>query len=223
MSATLARVEPSIAEVGDYIALMKPRVMSLVVFTALVGLVVAPGHVHPVIALTALLCIAVGAGAAGALNMWWDSDIAALMARTRLRAVPLGLIAPGEGEIIADLVIATNRNDILARFFNDGSMALRPVEPSLSPSMDIQVSSNFERLLFDLLERDAGALGRAMTGFRTSGSLQIGAEAWRAARSLFAAHAVSDDETLDEIARNWRGSGVLVDPHSAVALAAASS
>jgi len=65
MSVTLSRVEPSIAEVGDYIALMKPRVMSLVVFTALVGLLIAPGHVHPVIGLTALLCIAAVRGAAG--------------------------------------------------------------------------------------------------------------------------------------------------------------
>ena len=60
---------------GDYIALMKPRVMSLVVFTALVGLLIAPGHVHPVLGFTALLCIAVGAGASGALNMWYDADI----------------------------------------------------------------------------------------------------------------------------------------------------
>ena len=69
MSVSVARVEPSVAEVGDYIALMKPRVMSLVVFTALVGLAVAPGHLHPATGFTALLCIAVGAGAAGALNM----------------------------------------------------------------------------------------------------------------------------------------------------------
>ena len=77
-----ARHEPSIASVGDYLALMKPRVMSLVVFTALVGLVIAPGHIHPVIGFTALLCIAVGAGAAGALNMWYDADIDAVMTRT---------------------------------------------------------------------------------------------------------------------------------------------
>jgi heme o synthase len=84
------------AGVGDYLALMKPRVMSLVVFTALVGLVVAPVHVHPVIGFTALLCIAVGAGAAGALNMWFDADIDALMARTSRRPIPSGRIAPGE-------------------------------------------------------------------------------------------------------------------------------
>ena len=70
------------------VALLKPRVMSLVVFTALVGLVVAPGHLHPVIAFTALLCIAVGAGAAGALNMWYDADIDGQMARTASRPIP---------------------------------------------------------------------------------------------------------------------------------------
>jgi protoheme IX farnesyltransferase len=91
-----ARLEPSIASVGDYIALMKPRVMSLVVFTALVGLVMAPGHMHPVIGFTALLCIAVGAGAAGALNMWYDADIDAVMTRTTGRPIPQGRVAPGE-------------------------------------------------------------------------------------------------------------------------------
>ncbi len=74
--------------VADYIALLKPRVMSLVIFTALVGLVIAPGHVHPVLAFTALLCIAVGAGASGALNMWYDGDIDALMSRTAQPADP---------------------------------------------------------------------------------------------------------------------------------------
>src|SRR4051812_7411068 len=88
--------EPSLAEVGDYIALLKPRVMSLVIFTALVGLVIAPGHMHPLIAFTALLCIAVGAGAAGALNMWYDADIDAVMTRTAKRPIPAGRVQPGE-------------------------------------------------------------------------------------------------------------------------------
>src|ERR1700739_4757034 len=96
MSVTLARVDPSIAGVGDYIELMKPRVMSLVVFTALVGLVVAPGPLHPVIGFVALLCIAVGGAAAGALNMWYDADIDARMGRTAARPIPAGRIAPGE-------------------------------------------------------------------------------------------------------------------------------
>jgi len=84
------------AEVGDYIALLKPRVMSLVIFTALVGLVIAPGHFHPVMAFTSLLCIAVGAGASGALNMWYESDVDALMTRTANRPIPRGRVTRPE-------------------------------------------------------------------------------------------------------------------------------
>ena len=82
--------------VGDYVELMKPRVMSLSIFTALVGLVVAPGTMHPVLAFTALLCIAVGAGAAAALNMWYDADIDAVMTRTARRPVPEGRVSAEE-------------------------------------------------------------------------------------------------------------------------------
>src|SRR2546421_1325601 len=84
------------ADVADYIALLKPRVMSLVVFTALVGLVIAPGHVHPVLAFTSILCIAVGAGASGALNMAYEGDIDALMSRTVNRPIPRGRITQSE-------------------------------------------------------------------------------------------------------------------------------
>jgi protoheme IX farnesyltransferase len=84
------------AELRDWFALLKPRVMTLVVFTGLIGLLVAPGHLHPVLAFTAVLCIAVGAGACGAINMWYDRDIDALMRRTRNRPIPGGRIAPGE-------------------------------------------------------------------------------------------------------------------------------
>lgn len=84
------------ADVADYVALLKPRVMSLVIFTALVGLLIAPGHVHPVLAFTSILCIAVGAGASGALNMWYESDIDALMSRTANRPIPRGRITPPE-------------------------------------------------------------------------------------------------------------------------------
>jgi protoheme IX farnesyltransferase len=96
LGPALAPAEPSLAGVEDYIALLKPRVMSLVVFTALVGLLVAPGHVHPVVGFTALLCIAIGAGASGALNMWYDADIDAIMKRTLRRPIPAGRILPGE-------------------------------------------------------------------------------------------------------------------------------
>jgi len=87
------------AGVEDYWALLKPRVMSLVIFTALVGIVRAPGEIHPVLGFVALLCIAIGAGAAGALNMWWDADIDARMDRTRSRPIPAGRVEPGEAMI----------------------------------------------------------------------------------------------------------------------------
>jgi len=92
----IAHAEPSMAGVGDFVALLKPRVMSLVVFTALTGLLIAPGHLHPVLGFTALLCIAVGAGAAGALNMWYDADIDAVMSRTAARPIPSGRVQPSE-------------------------------------------------------------------------------------------------------------------------------
>ncbi|HUZ62096.1 MAG TPA: heme o synthase [Acetobacteraceae bacterium] len=85
-------VSPSSA--GDWLALLKPRVMALVVFSGLVGLLVAPGHLNPVLAVTAILCIAVGAGAAGAINMWFDRDIDAVMRRTAGRPIPAGRIEP---------------------------------------------------------------------------------------------------------------------------------
>ena len=91
-AATAGRV----AGPREFVSLLKPRVMSLVVLTALAGMLCAPDPIHPVIGFASLLAIAVGAGAAGALNMWWDADIDALMARTRLRAIPSGLVEPGE-------------------------------------------------------------------------------------------------------------------------------
>ncbi|PDT31424.1 protoheme IX farnesyltransferase [Rhizobium sp. L9] len=88
--------EMSEASARDYFELLKPRVMSLVVFTAFAGLVLAPGHINPVLGLIAILCIAVGAGASGALNMWYDADIDAVMSRTAKRPIPAGRIAPSE-------------------------------------------------------------------------------------------------------------------------------
>src|SRR3954471_15265957 len=82
----------NVATVGDFFALLKPRVMSLVLFTAIAGMVLAPGEIHPLTALTALLCIGVGAGASGALNMAYDADIDAVMRRTMTRPIPRGRI-----------------------------------------------------------------------------------------------------------------------------------
>ncbi|MEO8758151.1 MAG: heme o synthase [Devosia sp.] len=84
------------ARVEDYVALLKPRVMSLVVFTAIIGLLLAPGGINPVVAVISILCIAVGAGGSGALNMWYDSDIDAIMSRTRNRPIPAGRVTRGE-------------------------------------------------------------------------------------------------------------------------------
>jgi protoheme IX farnesyltransferase len=106
LAAIPGPLEPSVATVSDYVALLKPRVMSLVVFTALVGLVIAPGSLHPVIGFTALLCIAVGAGASGALNMWYDADVDALMTRTAKRPIPVGRIAPAEAFAFGALLAA---------------------------------------------------------------------------------------------------------------------
>jgi len=86
----------SMASPKDFFALLKPRVMSLVVFTALAGMLIEPTHVHPLIGFISLLCIAVGAGASGALNMWYDADIDAVMGRTAQRPVPSGRVTPGE-------------------------------------------------------------------------------------------------------------------------------
>ena len=96
MTNVTTHIEYREAEFTDYFALMKPRVMSLVIFTAAVGLFVAPGNTHPFIAFTSILFIAVGGGASGALNMWFDHDIDALMRRTSERPVPMGSIKPGE-------------------------------------------------------------------------------------------------------------------------------
>ena len=99
------------ASVADFVALMKPRVMSLVVFTAVTGMMLAPGHLHPVLATIAVLCIAVGAGASGALNMWYDADLDARMQRTAGRPIPRGHVSPEEaltfGVILAIGSVAT--------------------------------------------------------------------------------------------------------------------
>jgi threonine synthase len=119
------------------------------------------------------------------------------------------------------LICGSNRNDILARFFETGEMRVGAVEPSLSPSMDIQVSSNAERLLFDLYGRDGKALSQAMQAFRAEGRLDVGKERLAKARALFAAHRVDDAATLQAMKREYETSGEILDPHSAIGVAAA--
>ncbi len=115
---------PSPAAVAaDFFALLKPRVMSLVVFTGFAGLVLAPGHLHPVIAAMALLCIAVGAGASGAINMWYDADIDAIMNRTRLRPIPAGRVTAGEA-LCFGTVLAVGSVVMMGLFVNWAAAAL---------------------------------------------------------------------------------------------------
>ncbi|MDX1710376.1 MAG: threonine synthase [Rhodovibrionaceae bacterium] len=124
---------------------------------------------------------------------------------------------------IDGFVVGSNRNDILTRFFESGTMQIAEVEPSYSPSMDIQVSSNFERLLFDLFEGDGEQVKHTLTQFRKTGRFEVAANSLRQALALFAGHRLDDPETLAEIRRIHAETGELVDPHTAVGIAAARS
>jgi threonine synthase len=125
------------------------------------------------------------------------------------------------GVPISRLIVASNRNDILIRFLRDNDMSVRPVEASLSPSMDIGISSNFERLLFELLGRDGAQTAGLMAEFKRTGRLSVPDAAWREAGALFTGQRLSDDETLTEIRRLWASQSYLADPHTAIGIAAA--
>jgi threonine synthase len=122
---------------------------------------------------------------------------------------------------ISQLIVGSNRNDILTRFLSANDMTVRTVEPSLSPSMDIQVSSNFERLLFELLGRDATQTAGMMARFRTEGRMPVPDTAWKTATEVFRGFALDDAGTLAEIGRLHRECGYLADPHTAIGTAAA--
>jgi threonine synthase len=132
-----------------------------------------------------------------------------------------GWVAAQMGLPVGGLVTATNRNDIVTRFFATGAYAREGVTPTLSPSMDIQVASNFERLLFELFERDGRRTAELMAAFARDGRIEVDSNRLGRTRSLFAAERVDEDATLDEIARTARETGEVVCPHTAVGLAAA--
>ena len=130
-------------------------------------------------------------------------------------------VAARMGLPVAKLIIGTNRNDILARFLAANDMSAAPVQPSLSPSMDIQVSSNFERLLFEMLGRDGAATAEAMRRFRAEGRMPVPDAAWRQVATQFAGHTLDDAGTLAAI-RSWHArTGYVADPHSVIGLEAA--
>lgn len=130
-------------------------------------------------------------------------------------------VARRMGVPIAEVVIATNRNDILTRFFETGTMSMGTVEASLSPSMDIQVASNFERFYYELKGGDAAAVADGVAAFRRSGTLMISEAEWRAAQAQFTAARVDDPGTIAEIAATYHSRNIVLDPHSAIAVAAA--
>jgi threonine synthase len=132
-----------------------------------------------------------------------------------------GYVAHKMGLPIAQLIVATNRNDILARFFASGSYSAGEVAPTMSPSMDIQVASNFERLLYDLYGGDAAEVARLLREFAARKTLRVSGDALGRARELFDAARVDEDVTAATMAEVLRTTGQLVDPHTAVGIRAA--
>ena len=116
------------------------------------------------------------------------------------------------------LIISTNKNDILTRFFETGEMKITGVDHTLSPSMDIQISSNFERYLFELFDRDDAKLREAMETFKSTGTFKVGDNLLAAAQNDFLAHRCDDEGTLDVIRACYADTGEVIDPHTAVGL-----
>ena len=129
-------------------------------------------------------------------------------------------VARRMGLPVAKLVVGANRNDILCRFLDSNDMRIRGVEPSLSPSMDIQVSSNFERLLFEILDRDGAATAATMENFRATGRMAVPEAAWQRARHLFTGFRLDDAGTLAAIRDLHGKTGYLADPHSVIGIEA---
>jgi threonine synthase len=132
-----------------------------------------------------------------------------------------GWVARRMGVPIRTLVVGSNRNDILPRFFDTGVMEMQGVHPTTSPSMDIQVSSNFERLLFELCGRNGATVTHLMARFRAEGSMDLGPERQAMAREIFESARIDDDMVARVIDATYRTTGRLVDPHTAVGLGAA--
>lgn len=132
-----------------------------------------------------------------------------------------GYLARNMGLPISQLIVATNRNDILHRFMSGNQYAKDTLHPTLSPSMDIMVSSNFERLLFDLHGRNGAAVAELMASFKQSGAFSVADDRWTEARKLFDSLAVNDAETCTTIAQVYAECGELLDPHTAIGVKAA--
>lgn len=160
---------------------------------------------------------------------WWaalqlgrlDEPVAYAVPTGNFGNVFAGFCARRMGLDVAQFVVGSNRNDILTRFFTTGTMTITQVEPSLSPSMDIQVSSNLERLLFELFGRDGEAVAELLATFRDEGTVSVDEYRLGALRETWDAAQLDDDATIEVIAALERRTGVVVDPHTAVGIGAA--
>jgi threonine synthase len=152
-----------------------------------------------------------------------DAEVAVAVPTGNFGNILAAWAAKRMGVPVQKFIVASNRNDILVRFLAANDMSLAPVVASASPSMDIGVSSNFERLLFEFLGRDAGHTARVMADFRSTGRMDVPERVWRAIRRDFTGFTLSDEATLAQIRLNYSTSGYLADPHTAIGLAAAAA
>lgn len=149
-----------------------------------------------------------------------DREVAFAVPTGNFGNVLAAWVAHRMGLPVSDFCIGSNQNDILTRFILNNDMSVQPVAPSLSPSMDIQVSSNFERLLFEVLGRESDLCRITMQGFRQTGRMAVPTEAWHAIGTLFKARRLDDAQTRAEIRRIFNSSHYIADPHSAIGIAA---
>ncbi len=132
-----------------------------------------------------------------------------------------GWVAAQMGLPVEQLIIGSNRNDILTRFFETGEMRVSQVQPTISPSMDIQISSNFERFLCEIMNRDFKSLAKLMSAFKANGAFRVSPEVHKRARATFSAHRCSEEDTIGMMRACYEETGRLIDPHTAVGLHAA--
>jgi threonine synthase len=162
-----------------------------------------------------------------AQTVYYATTAHALKTQTNF-AVPTGnfgnvlaaFVAKKMGVPVGQLVIGSNRNDILTRFFETGAMTLDKVTPSFSPSMDIQISSNFERILFELTGRDADKIRYWMNQFKEAGAFKVSSDELEKIRTEFLAYRCSDEETTECIKRIYQTYNYIIDPHTAVGMLA---
>ena len=150
-----------------------------------------------------------------------DKEIAFSIPTGNFGNILAGWMAKKIGLPISNLICGSNQNDILTRFFNNGVMERRSVKPSFSPSMDIQVSSNFERLLFEIFDRDSVKLKQQMDLFKENGTFSISKESMVKVKKTFSAYMISNDETLDIIKDTYKNYNYILDPHSAIGFGSA--